>query len=291
MPQAKIGVIGGTGLYDIEGLTDIEEIDIDTPFGKPSDTITIGKLEGVGIAFLPRHGKGHRILPTEIPVRANIYALKWLGVEHIIAVNAVGSFKEAIKPGDLLIPDQLIDRTRSRVNTLFGEGIVAHIPFADPFCPVLSQIVYQAAQETGATVHRGGTYVVMEGPAFSTRAESFLYRSWGADVIGMTALPEAKLAREAEICYASIACVSDYDCWHEAHESVTVKIIVDILRKNADIAKKIIRLAVGRIPERRDCPCASALKTAIITAPEMIPAEQKEKLNLLIGKYLTKGDS
>ncbi len=291
MPQAKIGVIGGTGLYDIEGLTDIEEVNIDTPFGKPSDTITIGKLEGVGIAFLPRHGKGHRILPTEIPARANIYALKWLGVEHIIAVNAVGSFKEAIKPGDLLIPDQLIDRTRSRVNTLFGEGIVAHIPFADPFCPVLSQIVYQAAQETGATVHRGGTYVVMEGPAFSTRAESFLYRSWGADVIGMTALPEAKLAREAEICYASIACVSDYDCWHEAHESVTVEIIVDILRKNADNAKKIIRLAVGRIPERRDCPCASALKAAIITAPEMIPAEQKEKLNLLIGKYLTKGDS
>ena len=291
MPQAKIGVIGGTGLYDIEGLTDIEQVNIDTPFGKPSDTITIGKLEGVGIAFLPRHGKGHRILPTEIPARANIYALKWLGVEHIIAVNAVGSFKEAIKPGDLLIPDQLIDRTRSRVNTLFGEGIVAHIPFADPFCPVLSQIVYQAAQETGATVHLGGTYVVMEGPAFSTRAESFLYRSWGADVIGMTALPEAKLAREAEICYASIACVSDYDCWHEAHESVTVEIIVDILRKNADNAKKIIRLAVGRIPERRDCLCASALKAAIITAPEMIPAEQKEKLNLLIGKYLTKGDS
>jgi len=291
MPQAKIGVIGGTGLENIEGLTDIKEVNIDTPFGKPSDTITIGKLEGVGIAFLPRHGKGHRILPTEIPARANIYALKWLGVEHIIAVNAVGSFKEAIKPGDLLIPDQLIDRTRSRVNTLFGEGIVAHIPFADPFCPVLSQIVYQAAQETGATVHRGGTYVVMEGPAFSTRAESFLYRSWGADVIGMTALPEAKLAREAEICYASIACVSDYDCWREAHESVTVEIIVDILRKNADTAKKIIRLAVGRIPERRDCPCASALKAAIITAPEMIPAEQKEKLNLLIGKYLTKGDS
>jgi 5'-methylthioadenosine phosphorylase len=245
----------------------------------------------VGIAFLPRHGKGHRILPTEIPARANIYALKWLGVEHIIAVNAVGSFKEAIKPGDLLIPDQLIDRTRSRANTLFGEGIVAHIPFADPFCPVLSQIVYQAAQETGATVHRGGTYVVMEGPAFSTRAESFLYRSWGADVIGMTALPEAKLAREAEICYASIACVSDYDCWHEAHESVTVEIIVDILHKNADNAKKIIRLAVGRIPERRDCPCASALKTAIITDPKLIPAGQKKKLNLLIGKYLTRGDS
>ena len=291
MPKAKIGVIGGTGLYDIEGMTDVEEVNINTPFGKPSDAITIGNLEGVGVAFLPRHGKGHRILPTEIPARANIYALKWLGVEYIIAVNAVGSFKEAIKPGDLLIPDQLIDRTRSRVNTLFGEGIVAHIPFADPFCPVLSPIVYHAAQETEAIVHRGGTYVVMEGPAFSTRAESFLYRSWGADVIGMTALPEAKLAREAEICYASIACVSDYDCWHEAHESVTVGIIVNILRKNADNAKKIIRLVVGRIPERRDCPCATALKTAIITAPEMIPAEQKEKLNLLIGKYLTKGDS
>ncbi len=291
MPQAKIGVIGGTGLYDIEGLTALEEVDIETPFGKPSDTITIGKLEGVGIAFLPRHGKGHRILPTEIPARANIYALKWLGVEYIIAVNTVGSFKEAIKPGDLLIPDQLIDRTQSRVNTLFGEGIVAHIPFADPFCPVLSQIVYQAAQETGATVHLGGTYVVMEGPAFSTRAESFLYRSWGADVIGMTALPEAKLAREAEICYASIACVSDYDCWHEAHESVTVEIIVDILHKYADNAKKIIGLAAGRIPERRDCPCASALKTAIITDPKLIPAGQKKKLNLLIGKYLTRGDS
>ncbi len=290
MPQAKIGVIGGTGLYDVEGLTDIEEVDIKTPFGKPSDTITIGRLEGVGIAFLPRHGKGHRISPTEIPVRANIYALKSLGVEHIIAINSAGSFKEEIKPGDLLIPDQLIDRTRSRVNTFFGEGIVAHIPFAKPFCPVLNQTLYQAAKEVGVNVHPQGTYVVMEGLAFSTRAESRLYRSWGADIIGMTALPEAKLAREAEICYAIIACVTDYDSWHEEKEPVTADIILDIQHKNIDTARRIIKLAVTRIPDRRRCECATALKTAFVTAPEFIPAEQKQKLDLLIGKYL-KGDS
>ncbi len=291
MPQAKIGVIGGTGLYDIEGMMDIEEVDINTPFGKPSDAIVIGKLEGVGIAFLPRHGKGHRISPTEIPVRANIYAMKSVGVEWLIAVHSVGSFREEIKPGDLVIPDQLIDRTRSRVNSFFGEGIVAHIPFAEPFCPVLNQILYQVAKEAGASVHPRGTYVVMEGFAFSTRAESRLYRSWGADIIGMTALPEAKLAREAEICYATIACVSDYDSWHEEREPVTVEVILDILHKNIGTAKKIIKLAVSRIPEKRHCDCATALETAIITAPELIPPEQKEKLNLLIGKYLTKGDS
>jgi len=289
MPQAKIGVIGGTGLYDIEGMTDIEEVDINTPFGKPSDAIIIGNLEGVGIAFLPRHGKGHRIMPTELPVRANIYALKSLGVEHIIASCSAGSFKEEIKPGDLVIPDQVIDRTRSRVSSFFGEGIVAHIPFAEPFCPVLSQIVYQAAREAGATVHPKGTYIAMEGPAFSTRAESRLYRSWGADIIGMTALPEAKLAREAEICYAIIACVSDYDSWHERSEPVTVEVILDTLHKNIDTAKKIIKLAVSRIPEKRGCGCATALKTAIVTPSELIPAEQKEKLSLLLGKYLTKG--
>ncbi|MDI6815239.1 MAG: S-methyl-5'-thioadenosine phosphorylase [Dehalococcoidales bacterium] len=290
MPQAKIGVIGGTGLYDIEGMTNIEEVDIDTPFGKPSDAITIGNLEGVGIAFLPRHGKGHRISPTEIPVRANVYALKFLGVEWLIAISSAGSFKSEIKPGDLLIPDQLIDRTRSRVNTFFGEGIVAHIPFAEPFCPVLSQILYQAAREVGATVHQGGTYVAMEGPAFSTRAESRLYRSWGADIIGMTALPEAKLAREAEICYAIIACITDYDSWHERTEPVTVDIILKIQHQNIDTAKKIIKLAVSRIPEKRHCGCATALETAIVTAPEFMPSEQKKKLNLLIGKYLTKGE-
>ena len=242
----------------------------------------------MGIAFLPRHGKGHRISPTEVPSRANIYALKSLGVEHIIAINSCGSFKEEIKPGHLLIPDQIIDRTRNRVSTFFGDGIVAHIQFADPFCPVLSQILYQSAQEAGATVHKGGTFIAMEGPAFSTRAESRLYRSWGADIIGMTVLPEAKLAREAEICYASIACVTDYDSWHETNEPVSVEAILATMRQNIETAKKIIKLAVGRIPEVRDCDCASALKTAIVTAPELIPAEQKEKLDLLIGKYIRK---
>jgi len=286
MPQAKIGVIGGTGLYDIEGLEDIEEVNIKTPFGPPSDTITIGKLGGVGIAFLPRHGRGHRISPTELPARANIYALKWLGVEHVVAISSAGSFKPEIKPGDLVIPGQLIDRTRSRVNTFFGEGIVAHIPFAEPFCPVLSQILYEAAKEAGATVHPKGTFVVMEGPAFSTRAESRLYRSWGADLIGMTALPEAKLAREAEICYAIIGCATDYDSWMERSEPVTIDVILNVQRQNIAAARKIIRLAVSRIPEKRTCECATALKTAIVTDPKLIPAKQKKKLNLLIGKYL-----
>ncbi|MFC1955415.1 S-methyl-5'-thioadenosine phosphorylase [Chloroflexota bacterium] len=288
MPQAKIAVIGGTGLYDIEGLTDKQEVILDTPFGKPSDNILVGRLEGIGIAFLPRHGKGHRISPTEVPSMANIYALKSLGVEHIIAVNAVGSLKEETKPGHLLIPDQLIDRTCLRKNTFFGEGIVAHISLADPFCPALSQVLYQAAREAGATVHKGGTYVVMEGPAFSTRAESFLHRSWGADVIGMTALPEAKLAREAEICYAIIACATDYDCWHEVCEAVTVEAILDILRRNDEITRKIVKLAAGKMPSPRKCGCDSALKTAIVTDPKLIPEEQKKKLNLLIGKYIGK---
>jgi len=287
MPQAKIGIIGGTRLYEIEGMTDIEEVNVDTPFGKPSDTIVVGRLGGVKAAFLPRHGRGHPIPPTDVPMRANIYALKSLGVEHIIGINSAGSLKEELKPGELVIPDQLIDRTRSRVNTFFRESIAVHIPFAEPFCPALSQIVYQSAQAAGAAVHRGGTCVVMEGPAFSTKAESYLYRSWGADIIGMTALPEAKLAREAEICYAIIACVTDYDCWHERHESVTVEIILNVQRKNIDTAKKIIKLALGKIPEKRDCECTRALKTAIVTAPEKISDEQKKKLNLLIGKYLT----
>ncbi|TET25310.1 MAG: S-methyl-5'-thioadenosine phosphorylase [Dehalococcoidia bacterium] len=287
MPQAKIGVIGGSGLYDIEGMTDIEEVDINTPFGKPSDTITIGRLGGVKVAFLPRHGRGDHIPPTDVPARANIYALKSLGVEHIIGINSVGSLKEELKPGDLVIPDQLIDRTRSRINTFFRESIAVHIPFAEPFCPVLSQVVYQAAQDIGATAHRGGTYVVMEGPAFSTKAESYLYRSWGADAIGMTALPEAKLAREAEICYAIIACVTDYDCWHERHEPVTAEMILNVQRQNVDTAKKIIKLALGRIPEKRECDCPTALKTAFVTAPETISDKQKKELNLLIGKYLT----
>jgi 5'-methylthioadenosine phosphorylase len=290
MPQAKIGVIGGTGLYQIEGLTKIEEVDVDTPFGKPSDSIIVGRVGGVGVAFLPRHGRGHHLSPTEVPSRANIYALKSLRVEHIISVNSVGSFKKEIKPGDLVITDQLIDRTRQRINTFFGEGIVVHIPFAEPFCPVLSQIVFKAAKETGASVHPKGTYVAIEGPAFSTRAESRLYRSWGADIIGMTVLPEAKLAREAEICYASIACVTDYDSWQEKGKPVTADIILGIMHQNIEAAKKIIKLAVARIPQKRDCHCATALRTAIITDPKLIPTEQKKRLSLLIGRYL-KGDS
>ena len=288
MPQAKVGVIGGTGLYDIEGLTNIKEVDIDTPFGKPSDTITIGTLEETSIAFLPRHGKGHRISPSELPVRANIYALKSLGVEHIIAVCSAGSFKQEIKPGHLVIPDQLIDRTKGRVNSFFGKGIVAHVTFAEPFCSALCQVLCESAKEAGASVHPKGTFIVMEGPAFSTRAESRLYRSWGADLIGMTALPEAKLAREAEICYAIIGCVTDYDSWWKPGKPVTIDDILSTLSHNIDAAKKIIKLAVSRMPEKRSCSCATALETAIVTAPELIPAEQKQKLDLLIGKYLSK---
>ena len=287
--KAKIAVIGGSGLYDIEGLTEVEEVNIDTPFGKPSDAITVGRLGEISIAFLPRHGRGHQISPTEVPYRANIYALKSLGVEWLISVNAVGSFKQELKPGDLVIPDQLIDRTRNRVDTFFGEGLVAHIPFADPFCPVLSQILYDAAKETGADVHPRGTCVVIEGPAFSTRAESRLYLSWGADIIGMTALPEAKLAREAEICYAIIAGVTDYDSWQEQSQPLAVNDILNTLHQNVATIKKIIKLAVARIPEKRNCECATALKDAIATARKYIPPEQKQKLDLLIGKYL-KGD-
>jgi len=287
-PQAKIAVIGGTGLYDIEGLTDIKEVRPDTPFGSPSDSIVVGKLGGIGIAFLPRHGKGHRISPTEVPSRANIYALKSLGVEFIISSNSCGSFKEDLRPGHLLVPDQIIDRTQHRADTFFGDGIVAHIQFADPFCPVLSQIVYQAALDAGATVRKGGTFIAMEGPAFSTRAESRLYKSWGADVIGMTVLPEARLAREAEICYASIACVTDYDSWHETNETVTVEAILTTMRSNIDFAKKTIKLAAGRLPAKRECACASALGPALVTDPALIPDEQKKKLQLLIGKYMKK---
>jgi 5'-methylthioadenosine phosphorylase len=285
-PQARIGVIGGTGLYDIEGLTEVKEVRPETPFGRPSDVIIVGKLGGVGIAFLPRHGKGHRISPTEVPSRANIYALKSLGVEFIISSNSCGSFKEELRPGHLLIPDQVIDRTRGRVSTFFTDGIVAHIPFADPFCPVLGDIIYKAARDSGAIVHKGGMFIAMEGPAFSTRAESRLYKSWGADVLGMTVLPEAKLAREAEICYASIACITDYDSWHEANEAVSVEAILTTMRNNIDFAKKTISLAAGRMPEKRECGCASALGGAIVTDEKVIPAEQKKKLNLIIGKYM-----
>ena len=286
MAEAKLGVIGGSGLYQIDGLSSVQEVRISTPFGEPSDAITVGDLGGMRVAFLPRHGKGHRISPTEIPARANIYALKSLGVEWIISVSAVGSLKEEIHPGDLVIPNQLIDRTKSRVNTFFGDGLVAHVGFAEPFCPVLSRILYQTAMEDGARVHNGGIYVVMEGPLFSTKAESSLYRSWGANIVGMTALPEAKLAREAEICYATLAFVTDYDCWHETCETVTIGMVIQNLLRNVEMSKKILKRAITQIPEKRECQCATALKNAIITAQEVIPTALKQKLHLLVGSYV-----
>ncbi|HEX75843.1 MAG TPA: S-methyl-5'-thioadenosine phosphorylase [Dehalococcoidia bacterium] len=286
MTEAKIGVIGGSGLYQMEGMTEVEEIKVKTPFGEPSDAIILGNLEGVKIAFLPRHGKGHRISPTELPVRANIYALKSLGVDRIISVAAVGSLKEKIKPLDIVIPDQIIDRTMLRPNTFFGRGIVGHIPFAEPFCPVLSGILYELGRKTGVRIHDGGTCIIMEGPQFSTRAESELYRSWGADIIFMTALPEAKLAREAEICYASFAIVTDYDCWNETSEPVSTDMILANLKRSIETAKQILRHAVTRLPETRDCNCANALQNAIITPPELIPAQVKKDLEIIIGKYI-----
>ncbi|MBI2846493.1 MAG: S-methyl-5'-thioadenosine phosphorylase [Chloroflexi bacterium] len=286
MAEAKIGIIGGSGLYDIDGMTNVEEVNIKTPFGEPSDSIVLGTLEGQRVAFLPRHGRGHRTSPTEIPARANIFALKSLGVERIISVSAVGSLKEEMRPLDLLIPNQLIDRTKSRVNTFFGDGLVVHAAFAEPFCPDLSDILYNEAKAVAPRVHKGGTYVVMEGPLFSTKAESHLYRSWGANVIGMTALPEAKLAREAEICYATLACVTDYDCWHEGHESVTVEMVIANLQKNVANSKKIIRSVVAALPEKRGCQCPRALENAIITARDRIPPKAKKDLSILIGKYV-----
>ncbi len=289
MPRAKIGVIGGSGLYRMEGMTDVAEVAVATPFGDPSDLITIGKVEGVPIAFLPRHGRGHRISPTEIPVRANIWALKSLGVEWVISISAVGSLREQIAPRDLVIPDQLFDRTKSRVNSFFEGGLVVHCTFAEPFCPTLSGMLFEAARELGdVKVHAGATYVCMEGPLFSTKAESRAYRNWGMDLIGMTALPEAKLAREAEICYAMIACATDYDCWYESEESVTVEMVVGNLSANVANAQRIIRKAAQRIPAERDantCECPSALAAAILTDRGKIPPEVKEKYSLLAGKY------
>jgi 5'-methylthioadenosine phosphorylase len=286
MPKARIGIIGGTGLYEIEGMTDIKESNIETPFGRPSDSIITGKLNGIGMAFLPRHGRGHYILPGDVPSRANIYALKTLGVEFVISVNSCGSFKDELKPGSLLIPDQVIDRTQGRVSTFFGDGVVAHVSMADPFCSALSQHLYQSAQAAGADVRFKGTYVSMEGPAFSTRAESYLYKSWGADVIGMTIFPEAKLAREAEMCYASVCCITDYDCWKT--EYVTADIILGNMKKNIEMAKNIIKLAVGKVPDKRHCDCTSSLKNAIVTAPSIMTLAQKKKFDLLLGKYIEK---
>ena len=285
MTEAVVGFIGGSGLYDIEGLTDRREIEVGTPFGEPSDTIVTGNLEGVRVAFLPRHGKGHRISPTEIPVRANIYALKSLGVERILSISAVGSLKEDLRPLDLVVPDQIIDRTKTRVSTFFGDGLVAHVGLADPFCANLRRAAMDAAQGL-TTVHDGGTYVVIEGPQFSTRAESTLYRSWGADVIGMTALPEAKLAREAEICYATLAFVTDYDVWRESEEDVSVDMVVANLMKNVETARGIIRNVTDRVSGERECGCGRTLETAIITNRDAIPRETRERLGLLVDKYM-----
>ena len=288
MTTAKVGVIGGSGLYEIEGMSDLEEVSLETPFGRPSDTIKVGTLSGVRVAFLPRHGRGHRISPSELPARANVWAMKMLGVTHLLSISAVGSLREGFAPRDIVIPNQLIDRTRGiRPATFFGEGLVAHVSFAEPYCPELRHVVYRAAVEVGARAHNGGTLVVMEGPAFSTKAESRFHRQIGGDLIGMTALPEAKLAREAEICYCTVACVTDYDCWHESEESVTVEMIVANLQANVGMAKGIVRVALPRIAAlKRDCECASALASAIITRTEAIPAARKEQLALLAGKYL-----
>jgi 5'-methylthioadenosine phosphorylase len=291
MPQATIGVIGGSGLYRMEQMTEVEEVHVSTPFGDPSDVITIGKVSGVAMAFLPRHGRGHRISPTDIPARANIWALKSLGVQWIISVSAVGSLREDIAPRDLVIPDQLFDRTKSRVNSFFEQGIVVHCTFADPFCPTLSKLLLDSAQQLpGVKVHSGGTYICMEGPLFSTKAESGVYRKLGMDIIGMTALPEAKLAREAEICYATIACATDYDSWHESEEPVTVEMVIGNLSANIANAQRILQEVASKIPADRshvECACANSLATSIITDRARISAETKEKYNLLIGKYLS----
>ena len=281
----RAAVIGGSGFYEMDGLSDIETLNVDTPFGPMSDAITTGALDGQRVAFLPRHGVGHRLLPAEIPARANIWALKQLGVEFIVSVSAVGSLREEIEPLHLVVPDQLIDRTRGRVSTFFGEGLVAHVAFADPFCSQLRGVVGGAADETAATVHEGGTYVVIEGPAFSTHAESNLYRAWGADIIGMTALPEAKLAREAEICFAVLACSTDYDCWHDGHEDVTAEMIVANLLRNVDVSRRAVRLALQRLPETRDCACKDALKDALVTSLDLVPAATKQRLGPIIGRY------
>src|SRR5258707_7935693 len=286
MQQAEIGIIGGSGLYAMPGLVDIHDQTLHTPFGKPSDAYVLGTLEGRKVAFLARHGRGHRILPTELNFRSNIHGFKQLGVDRILSVSAVGSLKEEHKPLDFVIPAQFFDRTRHRVDTFFGDGIVAHIGFGDPVCGEMTKVVRDACQAAGVTAKLGGTYICMEGPQFSTKAESSVYRSWGADVIGMTNLQEAKLAREAEICYVTIAMVTDYDCWHPHHDSVTVEQIVSVLVKNAENAAKVVKATVSAMPKARGCKCGPALANAILTDQSKIPAATKEKLKLIVGKYL-----
>ncbi len=287
--QGKIGIIGGSGFYNIDGVKKIKKVKVKTPFGDPSDDYTTGELEGHGVVFLTRHGLGHRILPSELNYCANIYGMKKLGVDRIISVSACGSLKEELKPLDIVIPDQFFDRTnQGRRMTFFGNGIVAHVALAEPFCPDLSRTLFEAGREVGATVHLGGTYLNMEGPQFSTKAESKTYRSWGMDVIGMTNMAEAKLAREAEICYATLACITDYDCWRmdENCETVTVEMIIQNLLKNVDVSKKILKEVVKKAGKERHCSCGEALKNAIMTRPEVMPAQTKKDLKLIIGKYV-----
>ncbi len=286
--RADIGIIGGSGLYNMEGLSGVREVRVRTPFGEPSDALIVGTLDGVRVAFLSRHGRGHRIAPSDINYRANIYALKTLGVARVISVSAVGSMKETLKPGHVVLPDQFIDHTKRRAGTFFEKGIVAHVAFADPVCGALSQALRKAANGAGATVHHGGVYLCIEGPQFSSRGESLLYRQWGVDVIGMTNMPEAKLAREAELCYATMALVTDYDCWHASEESVTVEMILATLHNNVAQARRVLRAAVPAIAELRTCPCGSALQYAIVTAPERISVAMRKRLQPLIGKYLAK---
>lgn len=287
MTQPVIGVIGGSGLYEIEELTSVQEVVLDTPFGCPSDAYITGVLDGVKMVFLPRHGRGHRLLPSEVNYRANIHGMKQLGVERIISVSAVGSMKEEIVPGHIVIPDQFFDRTQGkRASTFFGEGVVGHVQFADPVCADLAAVLYDAAVAAGAVAHKGGTYICIEGPNFSTRAESNIYRSWGVDVIGMTNIPESRLAREAEICYATVALATDYDCWHAEHEDVSIEAVLAIIQHNVATARDIIRRAARQLAAPRDCGCGEALKYAIMTQRERIPEATRNKLELLIGRYL-----
>ncbi len=285
--MTTIGIVGGSGLYALEGLDNVKDVEVETPFGRPSDVLVTGTLNGTQLVFLPRHGRGHRLLPTEVPYRANIFALKSLGVEWLISVSAVGSMKESIAPGDFVLPDQFIDRTIHRAPTFFGNGLAVHVSVADPTCPTLRERVAGVIEAAGITCHRGGTYICMEGPAFSTRGESLTYRSWGVDVIGMTAMPEAKLAREAELHYATIALATDYDCWHETDENVSANAVIEILNKNTANVKKVITAAIPAVAELTStaCGCGSALAHAIITQPDAIPAERIRELGPLVEKY------
>ncbi len=285
--RVTVGVIGGSGLYEIDGLTGVRSIRVRTPFGSPSDAIKVGMLEGIRVAFLSRHGQGHLLNPSEINYRANIFALKSLGVSQVISVSAVGSMKESIHPGDVVVPDQFIDLTKRRVSTFFERGLVAHVAFGEPICAELGRALRSAGEQVGATLHARGTYVCMEGPQFSTKAESRLYRQWGVDVIGMTNMPEAKLAREAELCYATLALVTDYDCWHETEEAVTVEAVLDTLHRNVALAKQILRTVMPSFASPIECACHRALDHAILTAPKRIPAAVRKKLSVLIDRALT----